>query len=318
MRRVIGLRLLELIPVLLLVTFASYFLVDLLPGDPAVAILGPNRPAADYERMRDRLDLDAPVIERYGEWLTNALQGDLGETVVPPRTSVSSRIEAALPVSLELAALGLIIALAVSIPVAMASAAKPDGRFDRIVTACTFGLVSIPSFLAGILLILLFVKIWPIAPRAQWIRLTDGGLVSNLEHAWLPATAIALSEIPVFVRVLRGDLIQTLQQDFILAARARGVPSWRILSFEALRISSFSLVTLAGVSLGRTIGSTVVVEALFGLPGLGSVSVTAATNRDITLLQGAIVTIAVVYVLVNALVDTSYAWIDPRIRRARA
>lgn len=311
-------RLVELIPVLFIVTFASYLLVDLLPGDPTVAILGPTRPAADYEALHQKLGLDEPVLQRYGEWLGSAVQGDLGETVIPPTNSVSSRVAAAFPVSLELALLGLLIALVVSVPVAMLSAARPGGRFDRVATAATLALVSIPGFLAGLLLILFFVKMWDLAPRAQWVRITDGGLRANLAHALLPALAVSLSEIPVFTRVLRSDLIETLQQDHILAARARGVPPWRILSFDAMRLSSFSLVTLAGVSLGRTIGTTVVVETLFGLPGLGSLAVNAATNRDITLLQGTVVVIAATYVVVNALVDVSYAWLDPRIRRNRA
>jgi peptide/nickel transport system permease protein len=311
-------RLLELIPVLFIVTFASYVLVDLLPGDPTVAILGPTRPAADYEALHDKLGLDEPVLERYADWLGGAVRGDLGDTVIPPTNSVASRVSAAFPVSLELAVLGLIIAVAVSVPVALASAARPGGRFDRVATSSTLALVSIPGFLAGLFLILFFVKVWPLAPRAEWVRLTSGGLRANLAHAILPAVAVSLSEIPVFTRVLRSDLIETLQQDHILAARARGMPPWRILTFDALRLSSFSLVTLAGVSLGRTIGTTVVVETLFGLPGMGSLAVNAATNRDITLLQGSVVVIATAYVVVNALVDVSYAWLDPRIRRVRA
>jgi len=188
---------------------------------------------------------------------------------------------------------------------------------DRIVTTFTFGLVSLPSFVAGMLLILLFVKVWPIFPRAEWVRITES-VPDNLRHAFLPALVVAVGEIPVFLRVLRGDLIETMQQDFVTAARARGMSPRRVLVSEALRPSSLSLVTVAGVSLGRLIGSTVIAESLFGLPGVGSLIVQSALTKDLALLQGGVVTVAVIYVVVNAFVDLSYSRLDPRLRRAGA
>lgn len=314
--RTLARKLVELVLVLLLVSFATAFIVDLLPGNAAVTILGDSQPPEAYAELEAELGLDQGLVPRYFDWLGNALTGDLGESIQPPGGAVTDKLMNALPVSLELAVLGLAIALVTSVPLALWSAWRPGGRVDRTITTLTFGLVSLPSFVAGLLLILLFVKVWPLFPRADWVRLSEDPL-GNLHHAFLPALIVALPEIPVFTRVLRGDLIETLRMDFITAAKARGMSPRRILVSEALRPSSLSLVTVAGVSLGRLIGSTVIAETLFGLPGIGSLIVRSASNKDLALLQGAVVLVAVIYVLVNALVDLSYSRLDPRLRRAR-
>jgi peptide/nickel transport system permease protein len=310
-------RLGELVLVLVLVTFATAVIIDLLPGNAAVAILGDSQPPEAYAQLEKELGLDQNLFVRYGQWLGDAVQGDLGESIIPPGGEVIDRISSALPVSIQLAVMGLVMALGVAVPLALWSAWRPGGRVDRIITTLTFGLVSLPSFVAGMVLILLFVRVWPVFPRAEWVRLSDG-IGDNLLHAFLPALVIALGEIPVFLRVLRGDLIETLQQDYVTAARARGMAPARVLVSEALRPSSLSLVTVAGVSLGRLIGSTVIAETLFGLPGIGSLIVSSALSKDLALLQGAVVTVAVIYVLVNAAVDLSYTRLDPRLRRAAA
>jgi len=158
----------------------------------------------------------------------------------------------------------------------------------------------------------------PDFPRQGWVRLTsDDGLAENLRSAFLPALTLAAMEAAVWMRILRGDLITTLQEDFILAARAKGMPRWRILTFDALRPSSFSLITVLGVSLGRLIGGTVIVEQIFNLPGMGTLMVRSIRAKDVPVVQSAVLLIAVIYVLVNAAVDVAYAYLDPRIRRGR-
>lgn len=315
--RAVARKLVELVVVLLLVTFATAVIVDLVPGNAAVAILGDSQPPEAYAALEAELGLNEPLPVRYAEWLGNAVQGDLGESIIPPGGEVIDRISSALPVSVQLAIMGLFISLAISVPLALWSAWRPGGRVDRTITTFTFGLVSLPSFVAGMLLILLFVRVWPVFPRAEWVRLSDG-VGDNLYHAILPALVVAVGEIPVFLRVLRGDLIETMQQDYVTAARSRGMSPGRVLVGEALRPSSLSLVTVAGVSLGRLIGSTVIAESLFGLPGMGSLIVSSALTKDLALLQGAVVVVAVIYVVVNALVDLSYSRLDPRLRRAGA
>lgn len=310
-----ALKALELVGVLLIASIGVFSLVVLLPGDPAVDILGGGRSPAEYAELRTELGLDDSLVSRYLDWLGGVLTGDLGQSVVPPQSDVTDRVLSALPVSFEIAALGLLLALLIAVPLAMWSAYRENSAADRIIGAGTFGVLSVPSFLAGLLLIMLLVNSAGWFPRSEWIRLGDGDLWGNLHHAFLPALTVALAELAMFTRVLRGDLIVTLREDYILAARAKGMRPLRILFTDALRPSSFSLVTLLGLSLGRLIGSTVVVEYLFGLPGMGTVVVNAAGQGDYPMVQGAVLTIAVIYVVINAAIDLSYGYLDPRTRR---
>ncbi|MER5280898.1 ABC transporter permease [Streptomyces sp. NPDC002809] len=310
-----ALKVLELVGVLLIASMGVFSLVVLLPGDPAVDILGGGRSPAEYAELRTELGLDQSLVTRYLDWLGGVLTGDLGQSVVPPQSDVTDRVLSALPVSVEIAALGLLIALLIAVPLAMWSAYRESSAADRIIGAGTFGVLSVPSFLAGLLLIMLLVNSADWFPRSEWIRLGDGDLLGNLHHAFLPALTVALAELAMFTRVLRGDLIVTLREDYILAARAKGMNPLRILFTDALRPSSFSLVTLLGLSLGRLIGSTVVVEYLFSLPGMGTLVVNAAGQGDYPMVQGAVLSIAVIYVVINAGIDLSYGYLDPRTRR---
>ncbi len=316
MTRRLALRAGEMVVVLLIVSLGVFALVALLPGDPAVAIVGEGHPASAYADLRTELGLNDPMLIRYADWLGGALTGDLGRSVVPPQSDVSDRVISALPVSAEIAVLGLLMALLVAVPLAMWSAYHEDGLLDRMISAGTFGVLSVPGFLAGLLLIMVFVNHLHWFPRSEWVRLGDGDLIGNLHHAFLPALTVALVELAMFTRVLRSDLIVTLREDYILAARAKGMPPLRILVADALRPSSFSLVTLMGLSLGRLIGSTVIVEYLFSLPGMGSLVVNAANQGDFPMVQGAVLVIAVLYVLINAAIDLSYGYLDPRTRKA--
>ncbi|MGW2589787.1 ABC transporter permease [Streptomyces sp. NPDC001515] len=313
--RRLALRALELVGVLLIASVGVFSLVVLLPSDPAVDILGAGRSPTEYAEVRHDLGLDDPLVTRYLDWLGNALTGDLGHSVVPPQSEVTDRVLSALPVSFEIAALGLLIALLIAVPLAMWSAYRENSAADRIIGAGTFGVLSVPSFLAGLLLVLVLVNSAGWFPRSDWVRIGDGDLAGNLHHAFLPALTVALAELAMFTRVLRGDLIVTLRENYILAARAKGMSPVRILFSDALRPSSFSLVTLLGLSLGRLIGSTVVVEYLFSLPGMGTLIVNAAGQGDYPMVQGAVLTIAVIYVVINAGIDFSYGYLDPRTRR---
>jgi peptide/nickel transport system permease protein len=308
-------RLAELVAVVLLASVFTFLLASLLPGDPAVAILGPDRAPEDYARVRTELGLDEPVVSRYLDWLGGAVQGDLGRSLLPPHSEVTDRLAAALPVSLELAVLAIGVSVLVAVPLAMWCAHKPGGRVDRWVSAGAFAALSLPQFLVGLLLILVLVKGLGWFPRSDWSRLTDAGLGENLRHAALPVVTIALGEIAIFTRLLRADLVRTLGTDYVRAARARGLSPTRVLARHALRPSSFSFVTLAGVNLGRLIGSTVIVERVFGLPGVGSLLVSAATQGDVRVVQGVVLVVAVIYVAVNGGIDLLYGWLDPRIRR---
>jgi len=305
----------SLIVVLLIVSLGTFSLVNLMGTDPAIAIVGEGQPPEEYERVREELGLNDPFLLRYLGWLGGVVTGDLGTQMVPPYAPVVDRIASALPVSIELAVLGLLIALIIAIPLAMLSAFFAGGRLDRFISAGAFGMLSIPSFLLGLLLIAVFVNALGWFPRAEWVRIGES-LPGNLYHAILPALVIAIGEAATFTRVLRNDLIVTLQEDYILAAKAKGMGVVRILVGDALRPASLSMVTIVGIALGRLIGSTVIVEYLFALPGMGTLVIRAAANGDVITVQGAVLVIACIYVGVNALIDVSYGYLDPRIRRA--
>jgi peptide/nickel transport system permease protein len=315
--RTVGVRLLLLVPVLFLVSLGTFLLIDLVPGDPAIQLLGPNSTPEEYARIRHAMGLDDPLIDRYFSWLRHAVTGDLGRNLVPPVEEVTTRLSRALPVNIELAVLALLMALVVAVPLGVWSAYRAGSRFDRLVSLSMAGLISVPTFLAGLLVLLTLAIHWRWFPLGQWARPTEAGWGNNLRHAFLPALTLALGEMAVFTRLLRSDMISTLQEDYILAARARGMPTRHILFRDALRPSSFSLVTLAGLSFGRLIGGTVVVEAVFALPGVGSVVVDGARKSDYTLVQGGVLVIAILYVAVNLLIDVLYSYLDPRVRRGR-
>lgn len=317
MLRQFVLRILELLAVLLLVSFGVFAMLSLVPGDPAVAVLGEGRAPGEYEALRQQMGLNDPFFTRYFDWLGGVLRGDLGDSLIPPIMPVWDRLIAAIPVSLELAGLGMLIAVIGAVPLAMWSAYYEGGRADRAIGAITFGLLSLPSFLIGLVLIAILVNSMGWFPRTGWVRITEdfGG---NLSHVFLPALTIALMELAMYTRILRNDLVTTLHEDYILAARAKGMPPLRILFSDALRPSSFSLITIMGLSLGRLVGSTVIVEYLFSLPGMGRLIIESASTGNFPIVQGAVLFVAVIYVLSSALIDLSYGYLDPRTRRARA
>lgn len=360
------------------VSLASFFILELIPGDAAAVIAGPQATRDDIERIRLELGLDEPVVERYLDWLGNVLTGDFGDSLIPPGRPVSELLRSVLPVTFQIAVMAICLALLIALPAALLAANRPSSPPDRVLSTGAFAAISMPSFLVALLLIFFLVfqrglarwavlvagivailyyadlarqrarrypagrhrwrylaragavfgaaglalaavvVLMPDFPRQGFSRITSSdGLRANLIAAFLPALTLALTEAAVWMRLLRSDLISTLQEDFILAARAKGMPRWRVLLSDALRPSSFSLITVLGVSLGRAVGGTVIVEQIFNLPGVGTLMVQSIVGKDIPVVQAAVLLLATFYVLVNALVDIAYGYIDPRIRRGR-
>nr|WP_240794757.1 ABC transporter permease [Rhodococcus zopfii] len=302
--------------VVLLVTIAVVALLGLAPGSVAQVILGENATPDAVAAMNTELGLDAPFWSQYATWLGNAVRGDLGTSPLTGQ-SVTEAIGERLPVTLQLAVMGLLIALIVAIGMGIASASRPGSPLDRSTNVLSAVFLSVPAFIAGPVLIYFLAIKLQIFPVMGWSRIGEG-LGENLRSALLPAIAIALTEIAAFHRLLRTDLVGTLREDFVAAARAKGLSSKYVMFRHALRPSSFSLITLAGINLGRLIGGTVIVETLFGLPGLGQLVASSITSRDVIMVQGIVVFIAVVYVCINTLVDLSYQVIDPRVRKVAA
>ena len=300
--------------VVLLVSFAVVALMSLAPGSVAEVILGDTATPESIAALNAQLGLDQPFWAQYLDWLRNAAQGDLGTSPLTGQP-VTEAIMQRLPVTLELAVLALLIALAVAVLLAVASAARPGGPVDRGIGVVSSVLLSVPAFIAGPVLIYLFALQLDLFPVIGWSDLGEG-LGVNLHGALLPAISIALIEIAAFHRVLREDLIGTLREDFVGAARAKGMGPVYVMFRHALRPSSMSLITLAGINLGRLVGGTVIVESLFLLPGLGQLLTNSIISRDLVTVQGVVVFIAVLYVLINTVVDLCYRFVDPRVRKA--
>jgi peptide/nickel transport system permease protein len=309
-------KLVQLLLVLLAVTFISFFMLNLLPGNTAEVICGVGGGQECVDQKTEELGLDDPIPVRYVEWLGNALTGDLGSSA-RNQQPVWEAIQQRLPVTIELLIYSQVLALVVAIPVAVVAAQRNGGIFDRASTTVAFALLAIPNFVLAIVLILLFAVNWKIFPATGYTEFTEDP-IENLRSLFLPALTLAVAEMAVYLRLLRTDLIATLQEDYITMAKAKGMPSRRILLRHAFRPSTFSLVTVAGLNMGRLIGGTLIIEVIFALNGLGKYVVDGILGRDYIPVQGGVVVIAVGYVLINFGVDMLYAVLDPRIRHARA
>ncbi|MFP4553632.1 MAG: ABC transporter permease [Actinomycetota bacterium] len=302
----------RLAAVLLLVTFATFALLDLLPGDPAVAIVGEGGTPEQIERVRQDLELDRPMPVRYVSWLGDVATGDLGRS---HRTGqpVWQAIEQRLPVSLQLMAVAQILALAFALPLGIAAAYRPGSFLDRASMGSGYALVAMPPFILGMLLIVIFSGWLGVLPATGFVRVS-GDLWGNFRTSLLPSVTLAAGLMAVYQQLLRADMILTLQKDYVLMAKAKGLRTWHILLRHALRPSSFSLVTLAGLNMGRLIGGSVIVEVLFAIPGIGQLMVQSIYTRDFIMLQGLILLVSVAYVAINMLVDLLYTILDPRVR----
>lgn len=298
--------------IVLTVTFLTQGLLGLVPGSIAAAILGPQATAAQVNALNAKLGTDRPFLVRYFSWLWNALHGNLGSSAVNGQ-SVVSAIRSALPVTAELVILSVLLALVLSLVTGTVAARKPGGKLDSAIGAVTSASLSLPPFIVAPVLAYIFAVQLGWVPVLGYVSLTSS-IGGNLQSVALPVIAIGLPEFAVLQRLLRADLAATLGEDYIDAARGRGVPEGRILARHALRPSLISLMTATGITIGRLISGTVVVEVFFSLPGIGSLLVRSILARDLIMVQGCVVMIALAYVLINLVVDLAYSLVDPRIR----
>jgi peptide/nickel transport system permease protein len=305
-------RVVRLVAVLVAVTAASFAMINLLPGDTVTTILGQNATEEQRAEAREELNLDDPLPVRYLRWVGDAVTGDLGESY-RTRQPVAEALQERIWVTLELVLLSQLIALAVAVPMAVIGAIRPGSWLDRALSAVQLGFLATPSYLVALGLMAVF------AVNLGWFRTTGytpftENPLDNLRSLLLPALALATEQVAIYARVLRTDLIATFDQDYIWHARAKGNSTTSIVVRHALRPSSIGLVTITGVSVGRMIGGTVLIESIFALPGLGRFTIDAINNRDFMALQGAVVVLTVGFVLVNFAVDILHGIIDPRIR----
>jgi peptide/nickel transport system permease protein len=312
----IGQRLLYLVPVLLAVSLLTFLIASLLPGDLAYVVLGDQATPENVAALRRDMGLDQPIWWRYLSWLGHVLQGDFGRSFRTGQTVLQAVTER-LPVSIELMLLAEIVGLAIGVPLAIACAVRAGSGFDRFMTGTAFGMLSVPTFLSAILLIYLFAVQLRWLPATGYIPFNEDP-VGNLRCFVLPALTLAFAEWPGIMRVLRSDMIATLQEDYIAMAKAKGLKPARILFVHALKPSSLTLVTITGINIGRLIGGALIVETIFALPGIGRLLVSALYTRDLIILQGVVLIVACGFVLMNFIVDLFYAVLDPRIRHGHA
>jgi peptide/nickel transport system permease protein len=310
-------RLAHLVVVLFFVTLFVATLTAMLPGDPVDAIAGFASPE-QKEALRQDLKLDDPVYVQYGRWVGNFVTGDLGNYYsVTGGRPVMDRVRDALPVSLQLMLEAQILALVVAIPLGVFTAYRAGSRFDKSANATAFGLLAIPNFAVALVLAYYVGVRFGWLPVSGYVKPSDD-LVEHLRRMAMPAIALAVGQIAVYMRLLRSDMIATLQEDFILMAKSKGISPSRVLWRHALRPSSLTLLTVAGLNVGVLIGGAVIVEVIFSLPGIGTLLYEAINARQYIALQSLVAIIAVGYVLINFFVDVLYAVLDPRIRHARA
>lgn len=303
---------LNLLAILFAATALTFAVTNVLPGDAAVAILGESATPAELASLRTELGLDRPVFVRYADWLARAVQGDLGQSY-KTREKIAVMISQRLPVTVELILLTQALALLMAIPSGIYAAYRSRSKINSALAALSIGLLSMPAFVKGIVLIYALSVMLGWFPASGYSTLNDG-LWANLHGMVLPALTLALAEFPVYMRLLRADMISTLQQDYILVARAKGLSVRQILFGHALRPSSLSLVTVVGINLGRLVGGAVIIETLFAIPGIGQMLVNAVYQQDHFAIQGVVLLIATGFVLINIAVDLIYALLDPRMR----
>ena len=312
----IGKKLLRLIVVILAVTTLTFLIIDILPGDAAYDIAGQNATLEDVGAIRKELGLNRSLVVRYTDWLSNVLRGDFGKSY-RTEEEVLSAIVSRLPVTIELMILSQVFALLLAIPAGIVCAHKADTGVDKSLSAWAFAMMSVPVFVMSIVLIYVFALKLRWLPATGYAPMSDG-LWANLRFFILPATSIALVEWVPLMRVLRSDMISTLREDFILMARAKGLPVFHVLFGHALRPSSLTLITILGIQVGHLIGGALIVEIIFALPGVGRLFIGAIFGRDSNMIQGCILVTTIGYLGVNFVVDILYSILDPRIRAEKA
>lgn len=304
-----------LIAVVFVISVGAFYLIHLLPGDPAVVILGAGASPANQAKLFTQLGLNRPILEQYFVWINNVLHGNLGTSFIS-QTSVWSTIKAALPIDLEIMVISQILAFATAIPTAMRSARRPDGVLDRILGAGSFTLLSIPSFVIIVVLVLVVaIKLGvPHTGVSSYASLgTDW--ITNLESLALPSITLAIGSFVIYYRVLRSDLIATLQEEFITMARSKGISQRRIMWGHAFRPSSVSLLGTAGVNIGGLLAGGFIVQYLLSIPGLGYQLIASIGRSDYLVVQGIVLVVSVGVILINFAFDLLINFVDPRISR---
>jgi peptide/nickel transport system permease protein len=307
----IGNRLLQIVPVIVLATFIVFGLLQLVPGDPAVTLAGDSASPQRIAEIRQIYGLDKPFLVQYGTWLGHAAQGDLSKSLLsgePVRDSILQR----LPKTLLIVAGSLLLSLLIGVPLGIAAAIRPGSRLDHLITAFSSLGVAVPSFWLAMMLVSIF------SLGLRWFPATGAGddFGSALRHAVLPSIALSAGGIATITQQLRSALAEVLSSQNVRTLRAKGLSSTAILWKHGLKNVSVPLLTVIGLLINRLLGATVVIEAVFAIPGTGSLVVNAAIGKDFPVVQGVVLTMVILVIVVNLVVDALYSFLDPRVSRA--
>ena len=305
------------IPTVLLVTVIVFVVMRLIPGDPALAILSADDAAyteQELQELRVELGTDRPIVVQYFDWMSGLLQGDFG-TSFWWNGPVMDRLGERIPVTIELAILGIALAVICAVPLGVLSAIKPDSPIDYASRIFTLVGISIPTFFSGILLTLILIRAFGWLPPLGYEDIWEDPW-ANLKQMMLPALALGFYDMAFIARVTRSSMMEILREDYMRTARSKGLRERIVLSRHGLKNAVLPILTISGWQFGRLFGGTVIIERIFLIPGIGQLLIDAVFQRDFPTIQAIIVIVAVSIVVINLLVDLLYGWLDPRIRYA--
>lgn len=305
-------RLMMLLPVILIVGIVVFLLIHITPGDPASVILGDSATPEAVENLREQLGLKDPLPVQFVRWFGGVLRFDFGESIFIGEPVTRALLDRAQPTVL-LTIYALLVQIAIGIPAGVISAIKHNSIFDRILTVIAISGAAIPTFFLGILLILVLAVRLNWLPSGGYIPLTDDP-GAHAKGMIMPAFALGFSSAGLLARLVRSSMLDVMREDYVRTAMAKGLPMRLVVVRHALRNALIPALTVIGTSVGALLGGAVVTETVFTIPGMGRLVVQSIARRDYPVIQGAIMTIAMTYVIVNLIVDLLYVYIDPRVR----
>lgn len=305
-------RLVLLIPVMLIVGIVVFTLIHLTPGNPAAVILGPDATPEQVQELSERLGLNEPFHIQFIDWVKNALMLDFGDSIFIGEPVTQALLDRAQPTGF-LTLYALILSILIGIPAGVIAAVRRNSVLDRALMVLSISGAAVPTFFMGILLILLFAVRLRWLPSSGYVEI-DEDLRGHFSHMILPAFALGFSSAGLLARLVRSSMLDVLQEDYVRTAFAKGLPERIVVIRHALRNALIPAITVIGLSLGGLLGGAVVTETVFSLPGMGRLVVQSIARRDFPVIQGAVLTIAAIYVLANLLVDVLYVYVDPRVR----
>jgi peptide/nickel transport system permease protein len=301
-------------PVVLAVSVVAFSIILLLPGDPAIAILGEERShdRVAYAALRTELGLDQPIPLQYVSWVARAVRGDFGVSV-RNQQPVALLVAQSLGPTLQLSLMAMLVALAIALPVGAISAARPNSKVDLLATTFALSGIAMPSFLLGILFIVIFAVWLRVLPSGGYVEPTRD-LQQSVRLMLLPALALGAGLGAVLMRQVRSEMLEVLSQDYVTTARAKGLREGRVVFLHAFKNALIPVITLIGIQIGRLFGGAVVIESIFTIPGMGRLAVQSIFFRDFPVVQAVVLVLAVAVLLSNLIADLVYGLADPRVR----